>query len=424
MSKLLLKVTQELILPLSGLILTAALAFAQSTIQINTTLEINRERLIGEKLVFVPVSFVEKSTLMLKEEPNYQSNKPVYGQVVIGNSPTKQNIAVVIDEAEDKSPRIYIDANNNLNLTDDGSAEWKMGKEGQLHRDAVIKATFVVDGGAREIDLPYAVSRFRDEKRNQTRIVFQPLYGRTGALKLGDKTYSVALQSFNKQGLYSKPDEITIGVDRNQDGRIDKSLLSAEIFWGGAGGGKPFNVDGESYRIAGASDLGDKVFLEVSPLKVEPKLYINEGGSAPDFSFQTLDGKRMKLSDLKGKVVLLDFWATWCGPCRNVLPIIKRAYDQSGRSRFEVIGISLDGGESTKTARSDVEKFIEEQQIKWPIAFDNNGWDNAVAIKYNMTNIPIHILIDKGGMIRIISGSGSEEKMNQVLAKAGELIKQ
>jgi peroxiredoxin len=424
MSKLLPEVTQELILPLAVLILSAAPVFAQSTIQINTTLETNRELLIGEKLVFVPVSFVETSTLMLKKEPDYQSSKPRYGKVVIGNSPAKQNIAVVIDEAEGKSPRIYIDANNNLYLTDDGGAEWKMDKEGQLHKDVLIKATFIVDGGIREIDLPYAVSRFRDEKRNQTRIVFQPLYGRRGELKLGDKTYQVELQTFNKQGLYSKLDEITIGIDRNQDGRIDESLLSAEIFWGGADGGKPFNIEGESYRIAGASDLGDRVFLEVSPVKVDSKLYINEGRAAPDFSFQTLDGKSMKLSDLKGKVVLLDYWATWCGPCRNVLPIIKKAYDQYDRSRFEVIGISLDGGGSTKTARSDVEKFIAEEQIRWPIAFDNKGWDNAVALKYNMTNIPVHILIDKGGIVRIISGSGSEEKMNQVLTKAGELIKQ
>lgn len=401
----------------------ASFAIAQSQIQISTALETNREVLIHEALPFVPVTPEEKSKLQLEKEPGYLSATPSYGKVTIGNSSTKQDIAVVVDEAEGQRPRIYIDANNNRDLTDDGSGDWTTNGD-SFRKDIVIRATFIVDGKGQQINLPYSVTRVRDERRKQTRILFSPLYARSGNLKLGNKVFRVLVETFSRQGLYSKPDDITIGIDTNQDGKVDRGLLSAEILWGGAGGGKPFNIDGESYRIAGATDPGDKIFLEVSPIKVAPKKYITVGEAAPDFDFQTLTDHQMKLSSLKGKVVLLDFWATWCGPCVANLPTLKDFYRQNERSRLEIVGISLDGGESTKTTRDDVVRFVTKEQINWPIAFDNKGWDNAIAILYNVTGIPIHVLVDQKGVVRLVQRSGSEEQMNRIRNMIADLVKE
>lgn len=400
------------------------IVFAQSVIEIKTHLETNPELLIREATAFQPLTVAEKSTLQIRKEPIYQSKNPIYGKIIVGNSPAKQNIAVVIDEADGQPSRIYIDANNNRNLIDDGSPEWTKSESGGFFKDVLIKATFLSNGKSQELNLPYSIFRYRNEERKQTRIVFQSKFARSGELKIGNSIYKILAQTFDKQGLFSNPEEITIGIDTNQDGQINKSLLSAEVFWGGDGGGKPFNIAGESYQIARVSESGDKMFLIVSPTKVAPKRYILINSPAPDFNFQALDNKTVKLSDLRGKVVLLDFWATWCAPCIGNLPSIKKIYNQHQRSEFEIVGISLDGSETTKTTLNDLQNFVSKEQIQWLIAFDNGGWDNAIAQTYNITGIPIHIVIDKKGIVRLLERSGGTEKINKIEAAIAELIKE
>lgn len=416
--------TRNLLFAFTVFVFYTQIVFAQSVIEIKTRLETNPELLIREAAAFQPLTLAEKSTLQIRKAPTYQSKNPIYGKIIVGNSPAKQNIIVVIDEGDNQPPRIYVDVNNNRNLTDDGSPEWTKSESGGFFKDVVIKGTFLSGGKLQELNLPYSISRYRNEERKQTRIVFQSKFARSGELKIGNSIYKIVAQTFDKQGLFSNPQEITVGIDTNQDGLISKSLLSAEIFWGGDGWGKPFNITGESYKIARVSESGDKMFLEVSPTKVAPKNYISANSPAPEFSFQTLDNKTVKLSDLKGKVVLLDFWATWCAPCIGNLPSIKKIYTQHQRSEFEIIGISLDGGETTKTTLNDLQNFVSKEQIQWLIAFDNGGWENAVAQMYNITGIPIHIVIDKKGIVRLIERSGGTEKINKIEATIAELIKE
>ena len=398
--------------------------FAQSVIEIKTELATNPESLIREATVFQALTAAEKSTLRIKREPKFQTKNLVYGKIIIGNSPAKQNIAVVVDEADGQTPRIYIDANNNHNLTDEGSPEWTKSESGGFFKEVVIRATFLIDGKSQELNLPYTAFRYRNEERKQTRVVFQSKFARSGELKIGNNAYKIVAQTYNEQGLFSNPQEITIGIDTNQDGQISKSLLSAEIFWGGNGGGKPFNIAGETYRLARVSESGEKIILEVSAVKVEPKKSILTNAPAPDFSFQTLDNKTIGLWDLKGKIVLLDFWAIWCSPCIANLPDIKKIYNRHGRSEFEIIGISLDGGEASKTTLNDLQNFAAKEQMNWLIAFDNGGWDNTAAQMYNITGIPIHIVIDKKGIIRLIGRGGGTEKINKIETLVAELIKE
>jgi peroxiredoxin len=400
------------------------IVFAQSVIEIKTQIETNPELLIREATTFQPLTTAEKSTLRIRREPKYQSKSPIYGKIIVGNSPAKQNIVVIVDEADGQTPRIYIDANNNRNLTDDGIPELTKSESGGFFKEVVIKATFLINGKSQELNLPYTAFRYRNEERKQTRVIFQSKFVRSGELKIGDNAYKIVVQTYNEQGLFSNPQEVTIGIDTNRDGQISKSLLSAEIFWGGNGGGKPFNIAGESYRMARVSESGEKIILEVSSVKVEPKKSILTNAPAPDFSFQTLDNKTIGLSGLKGKVVLLDFWAIWCSPCVANLPDIKKIYNRHGRSEFEIIGISLDGGEASKTTLNDLQNFAAKEQMNWLIAFDNGGWDNTAAQIYNITGIPIHIVIDKKGIIRFIERGGSTEKINKIETLIAKLIKE
>ena len=117
------------------------------------------------------------------------------------------------------------------------------------------------------------------------------------------------------------------------------------------------------------------------------------GAVAPDFEQATPEGKSMKLSDLRGKVVLVDFWASWCGPCRKENPHVVKLYDKYKSKGFDVMGVSLD-----KTKDRWV-NAIEKDDLRWNHVSDLKGWSNVVAKQYSVSSIPHTLLLDKDGKI-------------------------
>ena len=121
-----------------------------------------------------------------------------------------------------------------------------------------------------------------------------------------------------------------------------------------------------------------------------PKEENLEGQPAPDFSLPSLNGKTYKLSDLKGKVVLLDFWATWCPPCREELPIIEKLHQEFKDKNLVVLGISNED-------RQTIENFLKNNRLTFPILIDER---EKVGKSYKVVAIPRVLLIDKTGKIR------------------------
>ncbi|MFO0948257.1 MAG: TlpA disulfide reductase family protein [Planctomycetota bacterium] len=111
----------------------------------------------------------------------------------------------------------------------------------------------------------------------------------------------------------------------------------------------------------------------------------------------TLDGSEFDLSKLKGKVVLVDFWATWCGPCVGEMPHVKKVYDKLHEKGFEVVGVSLD--ETDEALRG----FVKENEVPWTqVIFskeDDRGWNNPLAKKLGINSIPATFLIDQEGNV-------------------------
>ncbi len=138
-----------------------------------------------------------------------------------------------------------------------------------------------------------------------------------------------------------------------------------------------------------------------------------EGSKFPDFDEKDLTGKPFNLAAYKGKVVLVDFWATWCGPCVAELPNVQAAYDKHHAAGFEIAGISLDSD------KAKLEKFIETKKMPWQQFFDGQGWGNRLAGKYGVNSIPATYLLDGEGKIiaKNLRGDALEAAVAKALAK-------
>jgi len=143
-------------------------------------------------------------------------------------------------------------------------------------------------------------------------------------------------------------------------------------------------------------------------------------GQPMELSGPTLDGKRFDIAQWRGKLVLVDFWATWCGPCVMEIPHMMQVYQRYHDKGLEIVGVSLDH------SREQLEQFIKERQIPWQQVFyepdqKDSGWQNPLAVKYDVTAIPMIFLVDREGKVAHIGlrGERIERAVRQMLGDSG-----
>ena len=128
-----------------------------------------------------------------------------------------------------------------------------------------------------------------------------------------------------------------------------------------------------------------------------------------DLKFTAVDGSQVDLANMRGKVVLIDFWATWCPPCRGEVPNVVAAYKKYHDQGFEVIGISLDQNKDALLA------FTKQNGMVWPQYFDGQGWNNSISSRFGIDSIPAMWLVGKDGKVAALNGrddlAGQVEKL-------------
>lgn len=155
----------------------------------------------------------------------------------------------------------------------------------------------------------------------------------------------------------------------------------------------------------------DSFHVEYAKGAIRELEHLSVGDPAPDFTAATIEGNTVKLSDLEGKVVVLEFWATWCGPCIPDVPHLKELHAKYKSENFQLVGVSLD------TELNKLKQFVKDREMTWPQIWQEKEWKGPVVELYNVTGIPDSYLIDQNG--KIAAKDVNAERLDEAV---GELL--
>lgn len=298
---------------------------------------------------------------------------PKFGYIKVGS----KNVLVAVDEPTGSPAKLWVDANNDGDLTNDPAATYEPRKQGE----------FTMHFGSGKVDLgmdqPGTIQLYRFDPKDTRRaalkdaIVYYFDFGFELSFDLDGKTHRGFIA-----GMATPTSRVS--VDRNGDGQISprREVVTA---------GQPFNFSGKSYvlKLEGTSATLAPAASEVPLMAAPPELKV--GGKALSFEAVDMNGKKVKFpEDYRGKLVMLDFWATWCGPCIAELPNVKAAYEKWNAQGFDILGISFDQANQAEK----VKEFTAKNGMPWRHIYEGKFWDTTLGGQYDVNGIPFVLLVD------------------------------
>jgi len=316
-------------------------------------------------------------------EPAY-TGTPLYASLTLGGA----SHAVVIDK-DGGNGKLYVDADGSKNLS---AVDWiqQLYDGGYL---ANVSFNIGSDNGVR----PYSLFLVWNPSTPTAIIYFRDNY-MSGQVELGGVTYKIAIIDENSDGFFDDLNHDQLLIDIDQDAKLMASQESHERYWLDA----PFNIHGTVYAATSISADGSQIVIDESDAWVDEKVPLAVSFAAPDFSAKDAEGEDISLSSLKGKIVLLDFWASWCAPCRDELPNVAQVAKDYADRGVVVIGIDLDRNEGAFTGA------VSYFGLTYKQVFD--GSEGKISSLYRVSGIPMSYLIDQEGIIRGKSLRGDDLK--------------
>jgi peroxiredoxin len=322
---------------------------------------------------------------------------PLYGKLMLGPRESPTPVFVVLDEPDNRPSRLFLAPEGGAQFV---PAEWNTrvvpGQNGQPRKQASGGGNIAVRYGTRTVTLHLCFYRF--DKNDPTRARFKSTlfyyrdYAYAGDITLGGKKYGAMLCDDLAGGDFrgnadGPSSEVRLLVDVNGDGRFETRGESFDVR-------KPFNIAGTTYEITGLTAAGDRFQIVRSSKTVAaepPPPNLNNGRRAAEFSANTMDGRSVHFpADFKGRIVLLDFWATWCGPCMAEMPNVSAVYEKFHPRGLEILGISLDN----EKTRPRIAELAQKKKMPWPQVCDGKGWEAGLAQLYGVTSIPRAYLVN------------------------------
>jgi peroxiredoxin len=244
------------------------------------------------------------------------------------------------------------------------------------------------------------VKFYRFDPRDKARVAFKDTllyytdYVLDGTITLDGKSYHADVLDSNGLGQFDAPSKpgqpfpsSLLVIDRDGDGKFNQ-----DFEWYDSK--KPFNIGGTTYELSSLRGDGSRAAIRRSGkmvAEIPVPVSLRPGAKAIAFTAKDVNGNTVHFpQDFKGKIVLLDFWATWCGPCMGEVPNVVRTYNQLHANGFEILGISLDNKDTLK----DLAPVTKDKGMTWDQVADGKFWDAEIAKLYGVRAIPAAYIVD------------------------------